>query len=301
MNVFSRFFGKHDSDDESQELVANPDLGTDNTLSLQILFAGQIPTDSDEITRAMQKLHPSLSGAKCDLEAGLTGDDEDQAFGLAGWGEHVIQILGFDIPMPAESVDRCISCGPYPDEVKQQATAHQGHLILWYRGYDKEPLNQYVALGKLAGVLAQFGAVVVMNESSCGSVPAALMTDASREKDEQVIRYLPLNLLYCGIVRYESEAGDDWTQTVGGRLLGLPDLALHVTESDHGARFYDFVSDIFPYLLNSKSTLNPGHTMQIDENVFIRLKSPTASQAFLEATGELLVMEFIAADEINAV
>lgn len=298
MSIFSRFFGKQ-TDEQVGELVANPDLDTDSTLGLQILFKGAIPTDSQQITRAMQKLNPAMSHARCDLEAGLA--NEDKAFGLAGWGKHVIQILGFDAPMPREAVSRCIECGPYPDEVKQQAFAHQGHLLLWYRGYDLDPLNQYVALGMLAGALAQFGAVVIINESSCASVPAALMTDAAKEKDDQIIRYLPLNLLYCGIVRLELEGGELWARTCGAHLLNLPDLAINVTAKDEASQFYDFVSDIFPYMMNSGSTIEAGHTMQVAEAVFIRVKKPGTDQQFLDSPGRLLVMEFIGADEINAV
>jgi hypothetical protein len=126
------------------------------------------------------------------------------------------------------------------------------------------------------------------------------MTDAAKEKASEIIRYLPLNLLYCGIIRAELDNGDLWTRTVGAHLLKLPDFALKVTAQNDGSRFYDFVSDIFPYLMDSGSSLQAGHTMQVDEDVFIRVKNPEIRDEFLESAGPLLQMEFIAADEINA-
>jgi hypothetical protein len=301
MSIFQRFFGKEDADNQEPEgiLVANPDLEIESTLSLQLLFSGNIPVDVDQIIRAMQQLNPSMSDAQCDLEAGLAG--EDKAFGLAGWGEHVIQIVGFDCPMPGDVVERCVQCSPYPDEVKEQGLAHQGHMMLWYRGYDMTPLNQYVALGMLAGALAEFGAVVTLNESACASVPAALMTDAAKDSEPEIIRYLPLNLLYCGVIQTEFEDGQRWTRSVGANLLNLPDFALRVLEQDHVARFYQFIGDILPYLLDSDATLEPGHTMQVDEEIFIRVNNPTGNDEFFKSDGTLLVMEFIAADEINRV
>ena len=53
---------------------------------------------------------------------------------------------------------------------------HAGHVLLYYAGHDPAPLEQYVALTAVAGVLARFGGLVVLNESGRTSFPAAALS-----------------------------------------------------------------------------------------------------------------------------
>lgn len=64
-------------------------------------------------------------------------------------------------------------------------------------------------------------------------------------------------------------------------------------------RYFDMFDSVFRYLRESGAQLAAGHTMQIGQEEFLRVRHPTDEEAFLESEGELLVAEIIGPDEIN--
>lgn len=60
----------------------------------------------------------------------------------------------------------------YPAEVKEQVRGHVSHVLLYYAGFETDPLEQYVALAAVAGALAGLQAVAVLNEDAHTSLPA---------------------------------------------------------------------------------------------------------------------------------
>ena len=70
----------------------------------------------------------------------------DHWLGLAGWGEHVVRMVGFNAPLPEATVEVCVAPAHYPAEVKAEVRAHASHVLLYYTGHDADPLEQYVAV-----------------------------------------------------------------------------------------------------------------------------------------------------------
>jgi hypothetical protein len=298
MSIFSRFFGSKDEDEDAgAPLVANPEA--ESPLSLQVLFAGGLKLSADAVTQALRSYHPSLAKARCEIEPGLNKDGK--VFGLAGWGKHVVKLVGFDLPMPAEAVEACVGPSHYPQELKQQARAHRGHLLLFYAGHEAEPLEQYVALAAVAGALTRLGALVVLNEAAHTSFPAKALSGSGVQGDIlEMLRSLPLPVLYCGFVKYNVEGVDGvWMRTYGAHLLGLPDFAALAAGHHEGEKYFELFNNLLNYLRNSGATMAAGHTMQVGPDTYLRARAPAKGEYFLKSEGELLVVEEIGAGEIN--
>ena len=297
MSIFSRFFGRNENDDRVTQLVANPQI--ENPLSLQLLHEGQLCLQSDEMTAALRSYHTSMATARCEIDQALS--EEGKIFGLAGWGSHVIKLVGFDCPMPTEAVESCIAPSHYPQQLKDRARSHSGHVLLYYAGYESSPYEQYVALAAVAGALSDLGVIVVLNESAHTSFPAAALSDAEVDGDIiELLRTLPLAILYCGFVKYEVEGMSGvWMRTYGAHLLELPDFAAYASGHDEGQRYFDIFENIFAYLKDSGAVLGAGHTMQVGEHEFLKCRERTEDEYFLESDGDLLVAEIIGSDEIN--
>ena len=297
MSIFSRFFGQHGEDDRVTQLIANPQI--ENPLSLQLLFDGQLRLQSSDVTAALQSYHGSMASARCEIDPTL--GEEGKVFGLAGWANHVVKLVGFDQPMPAESVESCVAPSHYPPEVKDRARSHRGHVLLFYAGYETSPYEQYVALAAAAGALSQFGAIVILNDAAHTSFPAAALSRSGTDGDMiALLRTLPLAILYCGFVKYEVDGTSGvWMRTYGAHLLGLPDFAAYASAHDESQRYFDIFENIFAYLRDSGAVLAAGHTMQVGEHEFLRCRERTEDEYFLESDGELLVAEIIGPDEIN--
>ena len=296
MSILNRIFGKKESAFEHGP-VANSKI--DNPLSLQVLFKGGVNLADKELHREFTTYHPHLSKATVEIDGQLS--DKGTPIGLIGWAGHVIQIIGFDLPMPAEAVENCVAPSHYSKELKDQARAHQSHLILFYKGNDNNPVNQYAAMALVAGFLSRYGAVVVTNESARTSFPASSLCGDAVEGDIiELLASLPLAVSYCGFVKYEVEGVNGvWLRTYGAPLLGLPDMASLVKDHSASQSIFDVFSNIFSYLLNSGARFAPGNTMQIGEGVHMKLRLPVSEEYYLESEDELFVAEFISETEIN--
>ena len=94
--------------------MANPDIT--HPLSLQVLFYDPLRVDFDRLAEAFRSYHNSMSGVRCEIDPELMRDSK--VLGMVGWGMHVIRLVGFDAPYPANIVEACVAASHYPQELK---------------------------------------------------------------------------------------------------------------------------------------------------------------------------------------
>lgn len=294
MSLISRFFGRQTgSTPEVGELVANPDI--ENALSLQVVFNRPLDIGAAELTAALRRYDPSMGAARCEIE-----EEVEQFLALAGWGSHVVKMIGFEHPFPSDALESCVAPSHYPEEIKDEVRQQSSHILLFYAGYDSDPLEQYVALAVVACALARFGALAVLNEGACTSLPAAVFTDEDLVEDAlDILRSLPLTALFCGFVKYQVEAVPGvWMRTYGCDAFGQPDFAVLAAGHHEGQRYMDIFNNVLGYLIQSGAQMDAGHTMQIGETEFMRLRDPAEDEYYLHGPSRVLVVEVIAASEI---
>ncbi|WP_313623847.1 DUF4261 domain-containing protein [Achromobacter sp.] len=295
MSIFSRFFGRKEEPSDTQALSANPD--TENALSLQVLFAAPLAIDEAALTAALRDYHPSMAEARAEI-----APDLPEFLGLAGWDKHVVSMVGFDAPYPQDALEVCVAPAHYPATLKDEIRGHASHIILYYAGTETDPLEQYVALAAVAGALTGFQAMAVLNEHAHTSLPAGVFAaDSLGEESMDLLRTLPLNMLYCGFVKYEVEGVQGvWMRTYGADAFGLPDFAALASGHDQGEYYSTMFNNIMSYMLQSGAELAAGHTMQIGEDAYMKLREPAKEEYYLDGPGQVLVAEIITADQINA-
>ena len=150
-------------------------------------------------------------------------------------------------------------------------------------------------MAALGGVLSQFGAIVLLNEAAHTSFPAEALSRSDADGDMmELIRDSPLLILFCGFVKYNIPGTDRvWMRTpartcwVCPTLPLLPKVTTRVSAISISSRTFS------RYLRNSGAHLAAGHTSQVGENEFVRFREPTKTRRFLEADGELLVVEIV--------
>jgi len=298
VSIVSRFLGKKERAFE-RGMVANPDI--ESSLSLQVLFEEVFVLCSNELEEKFKEYQPKLSRVQVEFHSKL--EKEQSLLGMFGWEEHVIQMIGFAGPMPADSVELCVAPSHYDQNLKGAARNHQSHILLYYKGYNPDPIVQYAAMALVAGFMSNYGAVVVANESARTSFPTqSLLVEKTDGDAIEVLASLPLLALYCGFIKYEVEGLNGvWMRTYGAPMLGLPDMASLAQGHSQGQATFDIFSNVFNYLMNSGAQFAAGNTMQVGEDLFMRLRLPTAEEYYLESSGEIFVADFIPASEVNAV
>lgn len=300
MGFFSGLFSKGAPTDAfGEDLIdAEPEEGA---LSLQVVFGQQFRLDAEAVGRTLRAFSAETRKGSCKLLEGSS--EQGTPLGLIGWGQHVVRMVGFSIPMPSPVVEACVAPSHYGPEVKAQVRAHGAHVLLYYAGREESRLEQYVVLAAVAGVLAAHGAIAVLNECAHTSLPAAVFTKGfanTKEDPLALLRSLPLPMLYVGMVKYDVEGVKGvWMRTYGADRLELADFAHLASGHDQGEATFKVFANLMSYQLKSGARFAAGHTAQLGEDKFMKLRAPTKAEYFLESEGELYVVEFASAAEMN--
>jgi hypothetical protein len=222
--------------------------------------------------------------------------------GLFAWGRHVVKFVGFTEPMPADAVKACVQPAHFAANFKQLAYEHKSHAMLYYAGYERDPLEQYAALAAAAACVAWFGGSFVLNEAARTAIPAPVLHPHEEDAGDMLaaLRGLPLLLIYCGFVYFEveGEAGL-WARTYGCHRLGLPDFAARTERAGVEFTFQAF-NHMLAYLRETGKEFGPGSRMQLADDAFFRLRARTPEEWYLESEGEMLVAERIGEGEASA-
>lgn len=305
--LFDRFFGKG-VPRLGGPAVANPRLAAD-PVGLQCLFDGPLALDAGEVQKALRDYHPEMAAATAEFTAVPPTDKPHHPdglhpalLGLLAWDRHVVKLVGFDSPMPRDAVEACVRPAHFHPNYKQLAYEHQSHVMLYYAGYDHDPLEQYVALAACAGALGYFGASFVLNETGRTAIPAAALHPHEEDAGDMLgsLRKFPLPFLYCGFVKLEVEGTPGvWMRTYGAHRFGLPDFAYLAPGHEHGSALFEIFGNMLAFLRRTGKHFAPGHSMQLGDDLYFRLRARSPEEWYLESDGTMLVAERIGADEVK--
>lgn len=294
MSLRDRFFGKR-TPRIGEPPVANPRL-TDPPAYIA-LFPSVPDLDADALTLALRNYHPELVTATAEL-----APEGANTIGLFGWDRHVVKLAAFASPLSAAILEKCVGPAHYDPELKAEAFRHQAHVLLFYAGYETDPLEQHVALATAAAMMAHFGALVVLNEKGRTSIPAPALLPHEEDPGDTLhtLRTFPLPLLYAGFVKLdvEDEPGV-WMRTFGCPVFKLPDFAFHADEHGQGTATFNLFANMLAHLREGGQPFTPGDTLNVGEGMFLRLREPNEKEWFLEREGQLLVIERISPEEAN--
>ena len=273
----------------------------ENGASLQILLSAPLSSDFAALQTCIRAYDPALKAAT------MSGTSTAQTPGEAGsllaqveWGAHAVQVVAFPLPMPAEVVEKCVQPASFAAEQKAAIRAQSAHALLFYKGTAANVTEQFVAVALIVGALSGENGLAVLNEGAHTSLPATIFRDDAI-KPAQFLRTLPPLYLFVGFVKYNVEnVSGVWMRTHGMEEFGLPNLATHTSSHAQGGEVFDIFNNVAGYLMTQGPVLDAGHTMQIGDDQFMRLRTLALDEAFLDDGAPILVAEFIGANEANA-
>jgi hypothetical protein len=266
--------------------------------SFQLLFGRFPEVDQPALQTLLRGYHAELAGAEVKPVAidhsivNAAGPPVAKLFRLT-WNEHAIDLALFDAPMPAMAIEACLQAALLPEEVKADARNHKAHALLYYRGAVKDPVEERVALACAAAILAEHGAIVVLNEEARAAILATdLLPDAPGEDMLAVLRSLPLPYLYAGFAKLLlTNLPGVWMRTFAGYRLGLPDLAYRARGHEEGQATFGLFSGLLGYLRSTGLEFEDGETVKIDESRMMTVRKPIDSEWWLDSPGPVWVLE----------
>ena len=280
MSLFARLFGK-------KSKVENTNIK--QSIGLSVVFKGSLNFDKDKLLDKLRFLDSSITNVDYETPA---GDLEQGVFALVSWGKHVVRLIGFNEPFPADVLETCVAPAHYSQDIKDQIRKNDSHVILYYKGNDEDALEQYLALSRLAACFDEFNALAVINENAHSSLPTNVLSDLLSDENSAKSLCDCLPLFFCGFVKYILEdAKGVWMRTYNADAFGLPDFAVLANNHDEGSYYFDMFGNILSYLRQSGATMNPGDTMEIGDNKMLLLRAPQEDEYFLKDKGNVLVVE----------
>ena len=284
MSLFARLFGKKSKDSPIAE-----NTNIKQSIGLSVVFKGPLNFDKDKLLDKLRFLDSSITNVDYERPA---EDLEQGVFALVSWGKHVVKLIGFNAPFPADVLETCVAPAHYSQDIKDQIRKNDSHVILYYKGNDEDVSEQYLALTRLAACFDEFNALAVINEDAHSSLPTNVLSDLLSDENSAKSLCDCLPLFFCGFVKYILEdAKGVWMRTYNADAFGLPDFAVLANNHDEGSYYFDMFGNILSYLRQSGATMNPGDTMEIGDNKMLSLRAPQEDEYFLKDKGNVLVVE----------
>ena len=272
----------------------------ENGASLQLVFSAPLSDDAAHLQSLIRAYDPTLRAATVAGVATETPGEAGTFLGQVEWGAHVVQVVAFAFPMPAEVVEKCVAPASYQETWKPAIRAQTAHALLFYKGQATNVQEQFIAVALVAGALSGENGLAVLNEGALTSVHAGLLTGDLEMKPSEFLRTLPPLYLFAGFVKYNvQDVPGVWMRTYGLDVYGLPNLATHVDGHNQGSRVFDIFCNVSSYMMAQGPVLEPGHTMQIGDEEWMRLRQLNPNEMMLDDGAPLLVAEFIGPEEAN--
>jgi len=272
-----------------------------NPQGLQLLFFAPPMFEAEAISGMLNDL-PGVHGAACEWvrvadvpEAAKVVSDSGppaSALGLLEWSNHTVKFVQFDAPMPYGPVESCVGPALLPPPMKVDAAQHQSHVLLYYAGTHPDSMERFAALCAVAGALARFDAIVVLNEEARTAAPASDLIPDPGEDALETYRQLPIPYLLGGFVKLDTgDAERPWIRTFANSRLGLPNLARQLTGHEQTASTFQLFAGMLGYLRTMQETFTAGDEIDLGDGGKFTLREPAENEWFLDSEGPLFVLE----------
>lgn len=186
--------------------------------------------------------------------------DTQRCLGRISLSEHILHVAGLAMPLPPDITDQTIMVSPWGAQIKAAMRQHRVHLSLVYGGGHPDPIEQMVALYKIASIFENEDLLGVVNANAWTAHPPA--DYVSVERINHFRQEIPFKLWF-GYVRFYTDEEAFWLVTKGHHVFDVPDLAYFVQPGDETDAVINLFINIFYYLYEEDVAVVAGDTLQI--------------------------------------
>ncbi|MBI4615200.1 MAG: DUF4261 domain-containing protein [Planctomycetes bacterium] len=205
---------------------------------------------------------------KMNRESHFGGDARGEvrmtAQGLMGFVEydgHSLRLFGVDAPAPEFVMEHTVETSHWAPEEKERVRRHQFHVLCQYRSGSSDPVEQYLALYRVALAACDEGLAGVLNEEAWNFTPSALL---ARLREPEVLAECRADIppfLWTGLVKCFKPDGTCWFVTKGHHFFGVSDFAW-LGRNEEGNQVADFMHSLFVYAYRTGASMEAGHTLE---------------------------------------
>ena len=198
------------------------------------------------------------SGIHLDFEQ----PDGLQVSGLAGFGDHHVQVSGLPAPLPSTVIDRTVHVSRWQPQFKAAIRQHRSTLSLVYLGDHPDPVEKMIALYGLARSFQDENLLGLINEQAwTAHPPASYLAPAAITAFRQTF---PFDV-WVGYIRFFIDDDHFWLATKGHHIFDVPDLAYLMSPAEDEGAIIQTMANIFYYIYEDDGTVTAGDTLEIGE------------------------------------
>lgn len=276
------------------------DMGRKNNFALYCLFPEAIAFNHKEIKERIQGI--SQKEVEITPIVGLDGQDKHLYVHMQVEGE-VFDLVGIDAPLPENIMGYTVGCAYGKPEAIQKIKAHRFHIVVFYKGENKDQQAVFNAYKKLTyGFLTQ-GLLGIANPYSWNIIGPETLQSMIEDKEMSAFAETPAMMIWRNFIKIPYDDGV-WFITKGNNLFGIHEYAYY-GQFEEAQDIYDIFETAFSYVYEKEGVIQPKDTMQLGENEFIKFMEidQVPKQLREQLKGETigtLVIEKIVTSEINS-
>lgn len=265
-----------------------------DNFALYFLFPEAVVFDREKLSNKIKQV--SNKPVEVQQVVGLKGKKE--VFVRVVVEGEVFELVGMDTPLPQNIIDYTVGCAYGTPKRLEEMRNHQYHMLVFYRGENKNRMAIFEAYKKLAYGLLEQGLIGVANPYSWNAINKDIIKGMFEDKEMKAFSETPAMMIWRTFLKVPHNEGM-WFVTKGNNLFDIAEYAYFGT-MEEAEEIYDIFENIFDYAYETGKTIVAGDTMQIEEDTYLRFREVYELEDQLQGEKiETLVIEKITADECN--
>lgn len=284
---------------KNKEEILNKDIITEEVkderiFALYLLFPKSFVINKEAVIKRISK----IDNSKVSFDMTYDLDGTEALYCNLQINNDKFKLVGIDAPVPEEVYNYTINCAYGNEEELGRMRNHKYHIVAFYEGKSKNQNHIFNAYSKLAYGFLEHDLLGMANSYSWNAIIPSLIKGMAEEVDTKELANMPAMMVWRNFVKIPHKDGV-WFVTKGNNLYGIYEYAYYGTLEETG-EVYNIFENIFNYVYESKADIITGHTMQVDQDVYLKFRGIYELEDVLQGEGVgTLVIEKISSDEIN--
>ena len=246
------------------------------------------------IQKTIQQIEPLFSDVQVYYE-----NDTISLTGKILFENHEITMLANPSVLPKNLIETCINTAHWQKEFKQKILTSNASLTLVYSGKSENPVENYLALYKVAAAFFNENLLGIIIEPAWTYHPAGLLPKLIFNNMINLCRNSPPFLLWTGFIKTNLDLQPPFYShsyncffSKGHHVFGIPDL-VYYADNANPLEIKKLFNEIVEYVWHEKKELLPGDCIGFNENEIYELLEPDESFDFLKSPTKTLWLKKI--------
>ena len=254
--------------------------------ALLFLFNSLPTINKNHLEKALSTVEFGRQGSTANVEI-VTQDSGKTFLSHLKFGNHSLQLVGFNAPVPENVVGKTIVPSHWKEEQKEPLLSHQSHMICLYEGANLNPVEQQIALYKTASTFIDEGLLGTLDEKAWNCMPTSMIKNMVEPNSLAEFREaIPVGL-WTGFVKFFRPDGKVWFGTKGHERFSVPNFTF-LGMSDQANTAFDLFTNLFHYVRNYSAALDVGHTAEMGD-LHLKFDGVSEYHDYLESSKTLVV------------